>query len=124
MTQKEISTTLKNLLEWLYGGKNINVSINDVKNALSYAITIVDKDSKDITKSVYDTDSSVRLLNAIRFYDGRPHPLRDKDDYGDIKIFHLKKISKKEFSKQRNVGKRTLKELEELCKYYDIKLLP
>lgn len=71
-------------------------------------------------KKIYDSNLSVRLLNI----------LKQADDELGIKITHqtpiseLSKISFSKFSKLRNCGLKTRKELQDFCSVYGITLLP
>jgi hypothetical protein len=88
------------------------------------ASLIICKKKNDLTKDIRDLDISSRLKNNIWAFDSPPHRLRHPEEFGPIRLFHLTKISKSIFSKSRNVGSKSIKELDELCKYYSIELLP
>lgn len=45
-------------------------------------------------------------------------------DFQDLKISHLSQLSISEFSKVRGVGPVVIKELQDLCSYTEVVLLP
>lgn len=66
-----------------------------------------------------DVDMSVRLFNILRFNFFKGRGWND-----DPRISELSTISKNDFIKCRNAGKKTLDELEQICLCAGIKLLP
>jgi hypothetical protein len=59
---------------------------------------------------------SLRLFNGLTWYYTYLQPAElERWEYDEMSIGELSKISIKEFSKSRNVGKVTIKELQEFC---------
>lgn len=71
-------------------------------------------------QNIYDTHISIRLLQTIRIF------LWDDSMTGkqDFFIKDLSKISLMKFSQMRNVGKKTIQELKDLCECAGVTLQP
>lgn len=71
-------------------------------------------------QNIHDTGISLRLLHAIRLFLW-DHSINESQDFF---VKDLSRISVQEFYRFRNVGKKTVKELQDLCKCAGITLKP
>ena len=67
-------------------------------------------------KKIVDSDISVRLYNCLQSFYWRDGFGNCEDlKFNEICISKLSKVSISKFSKVRNVGRKTVKELEDFC---------
>jgi hypothetical protein len=66
-------------------------------------------------KKIVDSNISVRLFNGLKSYYSREFGIWDNLEFYEICISQLSRVSISKFAKCRNVGQKTVKELEEFC---------
>ena len=67
-------------------------------------------------KKIVDSNISVRLLNGLKwYYYDKGFGEWDELEFNEICISQLSRVSISKFAKCRNVGQKTVKELEEFC---------
>lgn len=100
--------------------------VNDYKTQLEEHFKNVKKEIGGISKFakynsetlLYDTDSSVRLLNILK----ANHDRLGITVNWETKLKDLNGVSKSKFLQCRRAGKKTLEELKELCFYSGVEL--